>query len=159
MSHDEEDRPTTDERSSLPPAGGLTGTEVLHAALPLIVRAASESATAATRSAATQASVESRLIEFKTSLDANTSTISRWADAKERENSLRKAELDARNEGNRQWHETLRSVVTPQVILQIAVQMFGLIAVAFGISQTLPYQQPQSATLPVAGDEAGESPP
>lgn len=159
---DEDERPMTDEHQpdhSLPPMNGATGAEVLHAALPLIVRAASESAAAATRSATTQANVEARLGEFKASLDANTAIMTRWVEAKEKENELRAAEINAKNEGNKRWHETLRSIVTPQVLLQIAVQVLTLLGIAFGLYNVMPAPASQSATLPGAELPAPQLPP
>jgi len=150
---DEDDQPMTDEHhddhSSLPPMAGATGAEVLQAALPLIVRAASESAAAATRSATTQANVEARLTEFKTSLDNNTSAILRWVEAKEKENNLREAQINAQNEGNKRWHETLRALVTPQVVITVFIQLATLFAMAFGIYNVMPAPATlQGAELP-----------
>ena len=147
----EDDRSMTEDQlsgHSLPPMNGATGAEVLHAALPLIVRAASESASAATRSATTQANVEAQLREFKASVDANTAIMIRWVDAKEKEIQICEAEIEARNEGNKRWHETLRSIVTPQVLLQIIVQVFTLVGIAFGLYQVMPAPASPSATLP-----------
>lgn len=142
----------TDELS-LPPLSGASASEVLHAALPLIVRLASDSASASTRSATTQAAVEVKLDQFKASIDHNTAAISRWADELEKENQIRHEEIKARAEGSKRWHDTFRAVITPQVVLQVIVQVLTLIALLAGVNQMMPHAPaPQSATLPEVED-------
>jgi len=146
-----------DESPQTFPPGELTAAEIMQTMLPLVIQAAVRSASAATAAAEQGRSVELTLSTFKadiqSSIELNTSAMSRLATAKEEENKL----LDTKNKllgkatkdstsNTKQWHETLRASLTSPVALQL-IQLIVVLATAVGIVSNLPTNALPPATV------------
>jgi hypothetical protein len=121
--------------NSLPPQGA-SAQELLQTLLPLVVKAASDSAAAATAASSAMVSLEGKLDSFEKALQANTLEVTRLADAQEKENKAR--------ENGQAW---LRTLFTPQTVFLLLV----IIASAIGIRLSIPtpVQMPVSVEVPV----------
>ena len=105
----------------IPP--GATAEQILQVMLPLVVQAASDSASSATSAGAAVQAVEGRLASLEDAVRGNTEKLERLV-------ALREQETGAR-ESQQQW---LRSIFTPSTVLII----IAIFAAAFGIRVSLP---------------------
>jgi hypothetical protein len=139
MSDNEE---TQSNSTSMPP-GTVDALSLLQTMLPVVVQSATDSAKSSTAAAAAMTSLEDKLGQLQASVDQNTAAVNRFAAAKEHENKLRKeSNLNAENK-NKRWHETARSIFTPQVVIQILT----VLGVGLGIWTQLPAPSAVPATM------------
>lgn len=119
---------------SLPPAHSTTTEEVLKTVLPLVIKAASDSASSAIESA-------SAISQLQRTLTANTDAILKMEAAVTKMNDLHAEEVKERgeallrdNEDRKQKWETIRSIFTPQFI----IQLLTILATGAGLYSQLP---------------------
>lgn len=141
--------------------------DFIKAALPLLIKLASESAAATTRSAAAQSAVEARVSELKVGLEGRISelktavekcsdvtgraavALDRQSVALEADHKLATEEIKLRQDDRTQFHATLRSIFTPQVITPLLLQILAMVSVALGFYSQMPH--------PTAAQQAHEA--
>lgn len=115
--------------------------------LPLVIKAASDSAAGSVTAAQAVAGLEARLDSLETAVEAHTTALERWTEAKEAENQILAQQGKDSVEVAKQWHETVRSIFTPQLLIQIVV----VLGSAWGIYTSLP-QMPSPQPAPPVYD-------
>jgi hypothetical protein len=95
--------------------------------LPLVVKAAADSASSSVAAASAVSGVETQLRD-------HTTAVNRMSAALEKFNELEESKQTTVREGRTLFHETVRSVFTPAVV----IQLLAIIATGLGLYSQLP---------------------